>query len=162
MKFFRLSIFLLFNISIFTTSCSQEIGKKITLGMDYVYWDAKIGYSWYINKDGTALWYQNINNERYLADFEDVIIECFKWKINHDTIFFYADNATKYTAKYNILSINDSIMRVRDLGKYPSSKENMIFKFSNNQSLKPKTVREDEIYELDSLDRLQQIYPVKK
>lgn len=161
MKSIKLVIFLFLNIFMFTISCSQtDYNKEITINVDSVYWDAEIGNSWYINKNGTSLWYQYKDNERYLADFGDVVIDHFNWKINHDTIFFYADNAVKPMAKYQILNINDSIMSVCDVGKYGNNKA-IVFKYSKNQYQKPKASREYEIYEVDS-DTLKQIYPVNE
>lgn len=155
---FKLVIFLFFNISIITLSCLQiDYYNKITLNKDFVYWDAEIGNSWYINKNGKSIWYHYKNNERYIVDFGDIVIDYFNWEINYDTIFFYINKDDKPMAKYQILNINDSLMSMRDVGKYGSEKV-IVFKYSMNQFEKPKESRTYEIYKID-LDTLKRIYP---
>jgi len=102
---------LLYISAVYVVSCQQiNYREKITLNKDYVFWDSEIGYSWHLNKNGVALWYGYKDEQRYLSDFGDVIIDKIYWKINIDTIFFFADNAVSPTAMYQIMNVKNNIL----------------------------------------------------
>lgn len=148
-----LSISLLFSCKIIAQK--DSIVSKITKE-SHAFWDAENNsYSWYLNDNKKALWYEIDDNNRYIADFGDVIIECFNWKIDKDTIFFISQGSSMIFAKFLLISTSDSNIVVQDINRHPFSSDTVKFVFSNNQLTMPIPHSDYEIFQVDTSLKIQ-------
>ena len=155
MKIILMILFLL----IFTKVYSQFKFYDIAFSKDSIYLDASIGYNWFLDINGNAIWYEVIGGKRIYSNFDDVIYDSLKWQIHKDTIFFFLDNSRKPFSKYQIINTctQDSSFTVKNLNENGAYKYKTL-EISPNQINAPARNFEYEIFELDS-NRLKKIFP---
>ena len=152
----KLIVFLLLSIFVCCTSYAQiDYKKKIIHNRHSAYWDRDDGYwySWHLNRNGMGAWYHSEDKKRYLADFDDFIIDHFHWNVKQDTLFFYLDYSKKPCEKYLILDIDNKIMKVCEIERGDYYGEPFVLKYSKNQIRKPKPIQKYKTYKYDFLTK---------
>lgn len=130
--FFIVSMVLVFLDCSFKKGTHQnELSSK---PKSFGYWDAGVGWSWYIGPDSSFREYEYDAGKRVWVTVDDVIMGWSRWSFKNDTLFI--GPKSKYRRAYPIVQWDEKYLRIVG-SRRAWGKDTLSFYFSSDQKTIP-------------------------